>query len=702
MIKKVAFILMLVCSEGYAAAPVIDPADYFTGWPWVDSLPATWQKVDSTNHCIKQIWYSLEDRAKAAGYGGIPLYERSFPLSFGIKTNWSYTNWAIWTPTTNNYMTNYYPRLQLIGASNLVNQITNFMYNYPVNPGTDYSGVKKGTGHVAVTRDMLAAITGTIFAIHNSFVPEAASTNFASWSNGVPVFCMAGLLTSAGCGDLCSNFVYDAWGNCTNGDWAWRDPLPSNGVIHVRALDDVAAVIAQTKRIVVRSVASSPSLLINATSVGPNYGFSALQYRTTTNSTSGAVFDAPQRFPFAWMQSSTDQTWASSLAWDRAWTNGYYTNESSTISYEFTNNPHADWPLSGWYGQANVTGFFNVVRGDAANGNGGWLWRLGAWSGESAGGLTLTVTGGDQIQGPDYSGMWNIDSQWENSTGTWTHYEGPSRDSLVYFTKVYDTSAWETHNFTTTNITEQQQPPGIPYNFTCSGNYMVHTDNTLTVSFTNNESVTNTWLAKIETATSFTNFPTYSTTAISTSEVTGTEPFDYWEYEPDLGGSQSNYGDATMFSSLDNNGFWSFAYLCSMRTDNQRTIWTNAGTGYFYVAGGTFGSRDGHRVNTSNTHPEWTNATMGATKHTWSYTNSSEIYLTENKTFVPDVYTNLKTYTIPTDLVDDDNNLKMLSYTNMNYPSYKAYESIYNSASRLFWAISNAVFILDYSFGNHF
>lgn len=707
MKKILSMILSLfICST--SMAQVIDPSDYFGGWPWTNGYYGSWQNLDGTYGIVYQIWYSLEDRCNAAGVYDLPFYSYNYKLSCGVKTNWSYSNWVYKGSSrmvTNNSMTNFYPTLQLTMTTNLINRVQSWEYKYPQNPGEEPTVLNVSTAYPYMSSDFLYGIYNAIETICPLYMPASADISDVN-SNGPAVYCMAGLFIDAGLADLTSNVVSNDLGIVISGDWAWREPV---------CFPDIAACIAQLKKVVLPACSCSPYKYSSYAALGPNWGWDGINEIgfVITNMNPSRLYG---RWPFAWMQQSLDETnWIESLVVESAWTNEVPAGSGSKeyLGYSFTRH-HADWPTNGWYGKMSVDIHFDVTANIGMSPPTRWKFSLAG--GDTVDNLTtISYDSSIYLEMLPTNGQWYISSYvWSSGTGDYYWVDDAWYDVYTYYQQLVDSSTYEEVNYTYTQYSENtnEVPAGSTNTFYLHGKYwMMDTNGGHTIEevvFTN-DYINSTSEYEVVVTGAITNIVSSNLVSLDvstvyTSRVSSTE-FAPGHFTDSYGGgsfSHTNQGTAAITDSyLVDNGVWCFAFLSNIRVSSTN-LWQGAkGTGTLYLAGASFGIYPAHKVNTYNRAPwEW-EADELVPRYKWEFTAPNEYSLTGGKVLTQKGYTNVFTTSV-LNATEDEYGYLSLFYT--NFSSAENYIPYLNDGneSRLFWGISNGFWIIDYSFTNHY
>lgn len=754
--KRFAILFFFCVTLVQAGTPVVNPTNYFEKWPWTNSIPTTWYIHETNTHCIYQLWYAIRDRAQACGIADAPAYERVFALSHGTKTNWTYTNWAQWgnSTTTNNYMTNYYPHLQLILQTNLWNIIepmTN-IYPRPDYAGTDIYTTNNLTNdlyYAPVISNMLRAMVDTVESICTNYLPQTASNLIKNLpvDEPLPRYHMAGLLTDAGCDDLVSNLVYDSSSTyVTNGNWAWRYTLPMSNMVYVKALDDLAAVVAQLEKSILIAKPCSPGIKITTSKLNGNLRDAAF---ATTND-SDVYFQDVGQWPYGWSATSLDTNWLTVLAIDGSDTTFNFPSNNYSgpppmpdeiypyLTNWIANVTASDWPSNGWRGTTTFKFPWTIIRTNETDFP-YWIWvpfsEITAPASLSVSRRQLCTT--------------NLAT--DAGTSTVTFSRGPSSNSGTF--AFYSMSCtdlwqwadgyWEDGVYTIYNVTDTTNTPAaltnIPFNLierldkyepvktlVSTGRYTRHTNSTHSAPWTDSIAFTsrvfsNSWpmiesnhfeLAYTNGATfgpSITNY--FSKPTGASNYVEGTWSVTDW---PTNWIACTGYFDVA-WDTADNFAYGR-AHITSF-TPAGPNCWngyTFDGVASLYLAGCVPSNHPTGKQDTwVSAEYEWSD-----TNYVFSFTNANEQKLTYNPDYYAvntNVYTNAIPQTLPTDF-------KSIVLTNDNYPTGKTinvmledrmywnarydgseyswipYEDTWTNAPRQFWGINKAFFLIQTQF----
>jgi hypothetical protein len=705
--KLIAIILLLA---GIASAtPVVDPAPLFTGWPWVDGGSQWWQAAES-NRIVKQVWLSLEDRARACGVTDAPYHSQAFRFSAGIKTNWMHEDWTFWNPgTTNNVKTNYYPRLGLTYEQQRVNDISPFEYYYPTNVDIDFSGVASGTSYVYVSRQMCDSITNTLVSICTNYVPSSFTNNLEGESN-IPHYIFGGVLVDAGYSSYVSDIVTNYQGVITNCTWMWPSELPSNGVLTLGTFDMLAACIAQLKTVAIRGLPCNPARFYYNAGIGPYYGRGG-DWAVETTITNEFVIANDTVNSFAWIAQSFDEIWYSTITISsNEWNQG--TNETDTsLVLNYTVTPHSDWPSNGWFGALVA----DVGMTASRTNNDGTAWNVVV---EGVGNsLSQTNTGLSMSK----------DVQWGVAFGGIpdTSYTGGVRVSSYYSEDGYDTlpeywaqlttntitlednSTYVNMDNTTTTFTRFHDASAtVAVTYVCTGYFDRHTNDTHNtrwtdfVSFTNQQNVTNQtqWYAVTSTTTRSTITNLFIVTNVTQSAAGSNLVPEQLFVNPTGNFVQVSSGTVDMVGFSYENGLLARADIYSLKP-NLFVIYTNlTGTANVYLRGCPRGRYGAHDAGTTDTKPDdWRN-------YTWRFTNSvgAEISISSAAVLQSNTFVNVFSFDLPDDCFQDFWGNPMIKYTDMYDQSGGYIPYYYGDEPRMFWGVDEAWFVMGYTFTNRF
>lgn len=739
---KRALILFFFCvTLARAGTPIVDPASCFEKWPWTNSIPSTWYIQETNTHAIKQLWYSIQDRVSACGQGDAPAYQKLFALSHGIKTNWMYTNWAQWgsSTTTNNYMTNYWPTLQLIFRTNLWNAVEPFTNTYPLPQyaGTDFDATNKLTNELAYTpviSNMLLVMVDTVERICTNYVPQTASNLIKAlpFDSPLPRYHMAGLLTDAGCDDLVSNLQYDATSTyVTNGNWAWRYTLPMSNMIYVKALDDLAAAVAQLNKSILIAQPCSPSYTAD-------YGVNSNSALSGIIITNKMLFSEVGEWPYAYSQTSLDSTWLDTtfvqggnkiFNFDRE---DLLALQPDYITYYQTNKP-SDWPSNGWYASVSYDFDWTAIRTNADT-EPIWLFIPLADSPYSGAIVTTNqntntgTTGWGYVQGRnDSSNNWKFWTGTDTNSLAWQEgYYVDGYEAYYYLSNVTAAAGAMTTNFF--DLLEKIIRVENPRTFVSTGAYTRHTNNVYSnawtdyVAFTSRVS-SNAWTVvesnKFEWI--YTNANTY--TAPQTNVIqfpSGISNYidGGWTYDP----------QSFVPPHINCTGFFDFAYIAGFNyafTRGRTTsfipagpnVWNNfsnavdagsSATATLYIAGCTPSNHPQAKVLTYDTATyEW-----AETNYFWDTNESKTAFGVAANEITNGRYSNIISRTLPTGLASvqltnanypGGKNIYYLIETNLLNPSYIPYELDFGSGyARRWWGCDRAFFVVEVPFKKHF
>lgn len=735
-------LISLILASVASAAPIVNPTNCFTGWPWTDQTNKSWMTVDTNKHLIKQITVQLKDRCEAAGIWNMPAYNNTFTLSAYIKTNYVYQNWAYWTPVTNIFAntnqcaTNYNPHIQLYEELALWNIYGPTNYYTPKNIDINNSGLSNGVFAPAVTRAMMNSWASALDSALTNYMPswidiDAYSTNKIAEREEFPYYIMGELMTNANVGAV-SNIVRDSYGVMTNCDWVWANALPgfaysstnsvitqaSNSVITLKGLTDLAAMIAQLKNVKVHGVSCSPAAFRSYSGYGWNANGAPISsdwvkysgadyYRFSTN------------YSFAWAASSTDQTWFTTFQVNPNWGS---TNEF-LFDLPWNVVAHEDWPNNGWFANLAFDLTLNALRDPnsyyPATTSGGSNWTISLFGLHTPDQIANTITisaerGSLSIPtnnsrvGIYYVGTEQVMS--ESMEGYTFYTKIPAGDPVTITThsnQTVDASTYNTIDFFLSILSNKVEAEDHP--FTLLGSYLSNTtdingaviDHTrVSLTFNNTEYMTNRYVGSNDVPNNSSSQATYDVhTNIVTSTYQTTFPYDYYTWANPAADAQMATGTASVANQASTEGVIYQENIYSIRTGFTQVRTTDVVKAYVFLKG-------------CNAYNKPLYAPMGSTND-WALVSFDFSALNERNLLAGGVgdiintkaYTNVFEYTsVPTEAAKSIGGCDILVFSNMyknaianNYVPYS--EEV---LSRKFWGVTNAFFVIRYAFTNKF
>jgi hypothetical protein len=686
-----------------SASPIVDPSPLFTGWPWL-GVENKWWEVADTNRIVKQIWLSLEDRARACGVTDAPFYSETYRFQAGIKTNWSYEDWTYWNPgTTNNVKKSYFPSLGLTYEQIRVNDISPFTYYWPTNVDIQFSGVSNGTAYVYISQKMCDAITNTLVSICTNYIPSSFINDIEGESN-IPHYVFGGVLVDAGYSGNVSDIETNYQGVITNCTWTWPIELPSNGVITLAAFDMLAACIAQLKTVAVKGLPCNPARFYTCAGIGPEYGRAIEQNLDVTNE---FVILNDTANSFAWVAQSFDEGWYSTILIESNQWNQDEDESKSSMILEWTVNPHSDWPNNGWFGYLVADVFLDADRTN----NEGTAWNVvvnSAGNSLSQTNLSLSMTKTAQW-GIQFGGVPN--TSYTGSVVVTSYYSEDGYDSIPeYWADTYtnrytleDNSTYANYYYTTTTFARfYDSSATVTVAYICQGYFDRHTNESHSsrwtdyVAFTNSQYVTNQtqWFTQTSTVSRsvITNL-LIITNLTQASTGTNLVPEKLW-VNPTGNIKQVSVGTVDLGGYSYQNGVLARADIYSLRP-NMFIVYTNLpATANVYLRGCVLGRYYVHNYGTADLKADdWES-------YTWQFLG--EISLSTSAVIESNKFVNVFSYDIPDDCFQDYWGNPMIRYTDM-YDSSEGYIPFYGGGDpRMFWGVDEAWFVIDYSFTNRF
>ena len=728
---RLILILMLLAAVA-SATPLVDPAPLFKDWPWTAYTNTPWETVDTNHHVIKQLQLSLEDRANAVGVYNMPAYQKEFRIAGYVYTNFSYTNWAYWTPTTNIFantnqvMTNYNPHMALYYFTNLWNAREPWTNVFPKDVDVDGSGLSNSIYYIYISLQMLQSWRDAIDKVMPSYMPQGVGnvtnlqTNAWAIETEMPGYTWGQLLKDA---DVCtvSNELTDGYGYITNAQWVWSNAPPTfpltsttvqdSAIITLAGLSDLAACIAQLNKVKLNGVPCSPAVISDYDQFGwdnnGGYPQGVVEY------TDVGTFRFGNVFPFAWAASSTDSVWYSTFVVSNAW--GDLLNPyQEFVGWTATN--HNDWTVNGWRASlsfdVDVLGTRDTNIGPPTN----WaIVAFGAHNQSEETGASMSFNGPGtfdmKITPVDgyYVGVEPIDTTW--STGAyWRLLPSGTYDDPTHSNQTINLSTTTTIDDSVSKI-EKETIPTSNTDFIVYGDYVrrnvnpdgsVDTNTTVTKVWTNNQSLpAHDAIVSNDYFNSYTLVDSWSVTNKTTNFNSSVYiPTNFWKWEiKDIDTSyQQAEGTLSIGTvSATERVMWK-KNLCSIRTEIGQVFSNFVNKAVLYVRGGDVGGNTAHRPAGGGS--DWSS-------FTYSFSNAPQTDLMSGlltNRIERNKFVKVKEYSMPGDLVSDPYlPLSMLIFTSLydadgGTGNYEPYHS--EVLTRKGWAINKAVFVLQYAFTN--
>jgi hypothetical protein len=695
-----AFILLFSAT---CTGAVINPTNCFEAWPWTNSVNAsnTWWNVERTNKVTKQIFWTLEDRARAAGRSDVPSYANTFYLNGGILTNYVYDS-GTWTT-----------QVKMVRSVIITNQFTGFEYPVPVDLWTDFSGTTTATGFPVVTSQMVSQIDSTLEEICPYFLPAAisnVSVYLATSAGGtnpphLPSYHFCQLLKDAGYDTGIDTAITNSWGIITNGTWHYTYPITTNGLLSLAAYTERAAYIAQLKTVLSAGMICNTNEAneqsyqthfehrnIGAGAWGWDTGEAGL--RLVTNS---AVHAETPKFPFAWCLTSADDPHSS---FGPATTNF---SEVTVAPVPYGIAKASDWPDSGWYFQYSVEGVYDGTRSNTTKGvwilDGGWWPIMGEhW----ATGITESITNTFTVtaSGSSTSGTYYVYSYACND-GTWNEstVETYSNVAAYAHTSSWNLSysqgkEWDYTRLDRGLVAENtnQALEFFGYYQTSASNVMVNITNYQTVSAVSGIVSRAEYFHETNTTDGFT-FEDYEW--ISSVNTTTWPSATY--FDPNTLVAETNTVDVSLaIQDETSTGVWARAKIYCFKPDMPEVYTNVASTISFWMAGGAIKESDDAATDIWAAFSE----VRDYTNWTWNYDASA---LSGGVVLSNGVWGKFQEWTDYDDLIYNQTYSNgMIIYNTMYNSSYGYVPFEGTTTPRSFWAVSNAFFLIEYTFPKRF